>query len=501
MVTRRRMLQGTAALALLTPLGKNFGKGTEQGNGPAKDPALAAQAAQATGGGYVPVTDPLVQAKLAQWADWKFGIILHWGLYSELGIVESWTLCSEDWIKRPGNAPYVAWKQRYEKLRTTFDPTQFDPAQWAEAAHAAGMRYVVFTTKHHDGFCMFNTAQTDYRVTASDVPFHSNPRANVAKAVFDAFRRRGFGIGAYFSKADWHHPDYWSPLWATPTRNNNYDVAKYPGMWQRFVDYTHAQIRELTTQYGRVDLMWLDAGWVNPRPHPDAKAYTSEVPWAQDIDMPALAAIARSNQPGIVLVNRADGGPYENYRTPEQTVPDRPLPYPWETCMTMGGSWSWNPHDHYKSPRELVHLLVGIVAKGGNLLLGIGPKGDGQLPAEAVRACAPSARGCRSTVRPSTAAAPSRPMPKASSASPRARTAASTRSGSPTKAKRSRRPASCCARCDLRRARACRCWAPTRCWHGSRAPTASTSNCRRPCAASWRVRWRGRCTCRRCGPE
>jgi alpha-L-fucosidase len=380
MVTRRRMLQGAGTLALLAPFGKGFGQER------AKDAAQVAQQehAKPAGKDYVPVTDPLVKAKLAQWSDWKFGLILHWGIYSVLGIVESWTLCSEDWIKRPAGVGYVEWKQRYEQLRTQFNPVKFDPAQWADAADAAGMRYLVFTTKHHDGFCMFDTAQTAYRVTAPDVPYHANPRANIAKAVFDAFRQRGFGIGAYFSKADWHHPDYWSPLWATPTRNNNYDVGKYPEMWQRFVGFTHAQIGELTTQYGRIDLMWLDAGWVNANAHPDAKAYSSDVPWAQDIDMPGLAAIARRNQPGIVLVDRDVGGPYENYRTPEQTVPDRPLPYPWETCMTMGGSWSWNPHDKYKSPRELVHTLVGIVAKGGNLLLGVGPQPDGELPAVAL---------------------------------------------------------------------------------------------------------------------
>ena len=234
MVTRRRMLQGVGALALLSPFGKDFG------HAQAKDAAQVAQQehAKPTGDGYVPVTDPLVKAKLAQWSDWKFGLILHWGIYSVLGIVESWTLCSEDWIRRPAGVGYVEWKRRYEQLRTRFNPVRFDPAQWAEAAHAAGMRYLVFTTKHHDGFCMFDTAQTAYRVTAPDVPYHATPRANIAKAVFDAFRRRGFGIGAYFSKADWHHPDYWSPLWATPDRNNNYDVRKYPEMWQRFVDFT-----------------------------------------------------------------------------------------------------------------------------------------------------------------------------------------------------------------------------------------------------------------------
>lgn len=373
MPTRRKILQGAAALALLTQLDPR--------------PATAAAApATSKDHGYVPVTDPLVLRKLDQWSDWKFGLILHWGIYSQLGIVESWTLCSEDepWCKRPDDVGYVAWKQRYERLPRTFNPVRFDPAAWADAAHAAGMRYVVFTTKHHDGFCMFHTCQTDYRVTAPDVPFHANPRANITRAVFDAFRARQFGIGAYFSKADWHQPDYWSPRWATPTRNNNYDVRKYPEMWQRFVEFTHRQIGEITSQYGRIDLMWLDAGWVDAKDHPNARAYGMEVPWAQDIDMPGLAAIARRNQPGIILVNRADGGPYENYRTPEQTVPDHLLPYPWETCMTMGKSWSWKPDDDYKSPRELVHLLVNIVARGGNLLLGVGPKGDGELPAVAL---------------------------------------------------------------------------------------------------------------------
>jgi alpha-L-fucosidase len=369
MVTRRRLLQGAGALALLGGMGAN-GRAAAGGATP----------------GYVPVTDPLVRRKLEAWQDWKFGIILHWGTYSQLGIVESWSICSEDepWCRRPDGVGYVEWKRRYEQLPRTFNPVAFDPAEWARAAGDAGMRYVVFTTKHHDGFCMFDTRQTGYRITAPDVPFHADPRANVAGAVFDAFRARGLGIGAYFSKADWHHPDYWSPRWATPTRNNNYDVRKYPDSWKRFVRFTHAQVDEITSQYGRVDLLWMDAGWVNADAHPDAKAYGMAVPWAQDIDMPGLAAIARRNQPGIILVNRADGGPYENYRTPEQTVPDHVLPYPWETCMTLGTSWSYKPDDDYKSARELVHTLVGIVANGGNLLLGVGPDGIGRLPAAAL---------------------------------------------------------------------------------------------------------------------
>ncbi|MBS0431156.1 MAG: alpha-L-fucosidase [Proteobacteria bacterium] len=368
MPTRREILQGAAAFALLSKLGTH--------------------AARAAGGdGYVPVGDPLVQKKLAAWQDWKFGILLHWGAYSQRGIVESWSICSEDepWCARPPGIGYVEYKRDYEQLPKTFDPRKFEPALWAAAAHDAGMRYVVFTTKHHDGFCMFDTRRTDYRITAPDVPYHANANADVTRALFDAFRVRGLGIGAYFSKADWHHPTYWSPRWATPTRNNNYDTRKYPGMWQRFVEFTHAQIDELTSRYGSIDLLWLDAGWVNANAHPDAKAYGMDVPWPQDIDMRKLAAIARGNQPGIILVNRDEGGPYENYRTPEQAVPDKPLPYPWETCMTMGDSWSYKPDDNYKSARELVHLLVDVVARGGNLLLGVGPDGNGELPPTALQ--------------------------------------------------------------------------------------------------------------------
>ncbi|HEV2622794.1 MAG TPA: alpha-L-fucosidase [Frateuria sp.] len=343
-------------------------------------------AAHAGDGPYVPETDPLVLKKLAAWQDWKFGLMLHWGPYSQWGVVESWSICSEDlpWCARPSGISYVDYKKRYEQLPTTFNPTRFDPDTWARAARDAGMRYVVFTTKHHDGFSMFDTRQTDYRITAPDVPFHRNPRANIAREVFGAFRAQGFGIGAYFSKADWHNTDYWAPEWATPTRNNNYDTRKYPERWKRFVDFTHRQVGELTSQYGPIDILWLDAGWVNPYSHPHALAYSDEVPWPQDIDMPGLAALARRNQPGLIVVDRDVGGKYEDYRTPEQQVPAQPLPYPWETCMTMGDSWSYKPDDRYKPARELVHILVDVVAKGGNFLLNVGPDATGQLPAPAL---------------------------------------------------------------------------------------------------------------------
>lgn len=335
---------------------------------------------------YVPVTDSLVQRKLDTWQDWKFGFMMHWGAYSEWGVVESWSICSEDvpWCKRPAGISYVDYKKKYEALPKTFNPTAFNPDAWARIAGNAGMKYVVFTTKHHDGFSMFDTKLTDYRITAPDVPFHTNPHANIANEVFAAFRKQSFGIGAYFSKPDWHSPDYWAPEWATPNRDVNYDTRKYPERWQKFVAFVHGQVNELTSEYGSVDILWLDGGWVNPTMNPNAIVGGSEVPWPQDIDMPGLAALARRNQPGLIVVDRAVGGPYENYRTPEQQIPDTPLPYPWETCMTLGNSWSYKPDDEYKSARQIVHMLVDIVAKGGNYLLNVGPDATGNLPTEAV---------------------------------------------------------------------------------------------------------------------
>jgi alpha-L-fucosidase len=346
----------------------------------------AAGAAGATeqSNSYVPVTDSLVVRKLDQWQDWKFGFMMHWGPYSQWGVVESWSICSEDWIKRPAGISYVEYKEKYQTLPTTFNPIGFDPDVWASVAKDAGMKYVVFTTKHHDGFSMFDTKQTDYRITAPDVPFHTNQRANIANEVFAAFRRQSFGIGAYFSKPDWHNSDYWAPEWATPDRNVNYDTRKYPERWQKFVAFVHRQVGELTSDYGPLDILWLDGGWVNAKTHPDAIVGSSEVPWPQDIDMAGLASLARKNQPGLIVVDRAVGGPYENYRTPEQQIPKTPLPYPWETCMTLGNSWSYAPNDHYKSARRIVHMLVDIVAKGGNYLLNVGPDANGELPTAAV---------------------------------------------------------------------------------------------------------------------
>ncbi len=333
---------------------------------------------------YVAPDDPAVQQKLAAWQDLKFGLLMHWGTYSQWGIVESWSICPEDegWTQRKGpySATYNSYVKAYENLQTTFNPTKFDPDKWAVAAKAAGMKYVVFTIKHHDGFCMFDTKQTDYKITDAKTPFHTNTKANVAKEIFSAFRKEEFMVGAYFSKPDWHSPDYWWPYFPPKDRNVNYDPVKYPERWQKFKDYTYNQLSELLGgDYGKIDILWLDGGWVRPRKTIDQNVdWQRGIKFDQDVDMDRIAAMGRAKQPGLIMVDRSVAGKYENYTTPEQQIPDKPLDYPWESCITMGNSWSYVPGDHYKSPREIIQLLVKIVSRGGNLLLNIGPGPDGE---------------------------------------------------------------------------------------------------------------------------
>jgi len=153
-----------------------------------------------------------VRETLDNWQDLKFGLFMHWGTYSQWGIVESWSLCSEDrtfTFVRPEGMSYFDYVKEYEKLQTTFNPVNFNSQKWAKAAKYAGMKYVVFTTKHHDGFNMFDTKQTDYKITSEKCPFSSNSKANIAKEVFDAFRAEDFMAGAYYSISDWHNNDFW----------------------------------------------------------------------------------------------------------------------------------------------------------------------------------------------------------------------------------------------------------------------------------------------------
>ncbi|MGN6638336.1 MAG: alpha-L-fucosidase [Mucilaginibacter sp.] len=343
---------------------------------------LSVAIAKAQDDHYVAPSDIAVQRKLAEWQNLKFGLFMHWGPYSEWGVVESWSICPEDegWTQRKGpySSDYYTYVKAYENLQTTFNPKHFNPEKWVKAAKDAGMKYVVFTTKHHDGFCMFDTKETDYKVTSPKTPFSVNPKSNVALEIFNAFRKDGFWTGAYFSKPDWHSPYYWWPYFPPKDRNVNYDPAKYPERWQKFKDYTYNQIQELMSDYGHMDILWLDGGWVRPLKTVDKSIeWQQGIKYDQDIDMPKIAAMARAKQPGLIVVDRSVGGPYENYTTPEQQVPAAPLSHPWETCMTMGNSWSYVPGDHYKSSLQIVQLLIKIVSRGGNFLMNIGPGPDG----------------------------------------------------------------------------------------------------------------------------
>ena len=326
-------------------------------------------------------TDPVILNRIDQWQDLKFGLMMHWGFYSQWGVVESWSICNEPWINRNGE-PYTDYKAKYQSLNKTFNPVNFDPQQWAQVAKDAGTQYYVFTTKHHDGFCMYKTNETDYAITGSDCPFSKNAKADITGELIKAFREKGLWIGLYFSKADWHCPDYWAPEWATPDRNVNYDPQTHPDRWQKFCDFTDRQIQELTHNYGDIDILWLDGGWIRPAWSVDdeTREWLGCQGWIQDINMADIAAKARRDNPDLMIVDRSVRGKYENYRTPEQTVPDTLLPYPWETCMSMGNSWSYVPNDKYKSTNKLIHILVDVVAKGGNYLLNVGPAPDGTLP-------------------------------------------------------------------------------------------------------------------------
>jgi alpha-L-fucosidase len=243
---------------------------------------------------------------------------------------------------------------------------------------------MVFTTKHHDGFCMFDSKQTNYKITDPSSPFSKHPKANVTLEVFNAFREKGMMIGAYFSKPDWNTPDYWWKYFPPKDRNVSYDPKKYPERWEAFKKFTHAQMEELARDYGKVDILWLDGGWVRPKHTIDPKVdWQRTIPYDQDIDMPAIAQKVRAHQPGMLIVDRTVAGEYENYATPEQSVPDTYLPYPWESCMTLGNSWSYVPNDKYKSANRVIHLLTTIVSRNGSLLLNVGPSPEGEWDANA----------------------------------------------------------------------------------------------------------------------
>ncbi len=314
--------------------------------------------------GYVWPEDRQVLQNLQRWQDRKFGVLMHWGIYSQAGTMESWPICSEDWIRRIRYDDYEKDKQWYWSQKDSLNPVNFDPDLWADVMKKAGMRYMIFTAKHHDGFCMFDSKYTDFSITHG--PFADNPRNNVAKEVFDAYRKQDFMIGCYFSKPDWHCKWFWNPYYATPQRGINYRVEQHPDWWQNYVEYTQNQLSELTTDYGNLDILWLDGGWIT----------------GEQVGLDSLLVEARKRNPGLISVDRTIRGRNENYQTPEQSIPQRQLNIPWESCISLSQAWGYIPDAKFKSPAKVVGVLSEIVAKGGCLALGVGPTPQGTIQPE-----------------------------------------------------------------------------------------------------------------------
>ena len=316
---------------------------------------------QSAASDYVWPTDQQVLDKLDKWQDLKFGVLFHWGLYSVPGIVESWSICSEDedWIPRDKSMSYEDYKKWYWGLIDKFNPVNFNPEQWADVMEDAGMKYMLFTTKHHDGFCMFDSKYTDFSI--ANGAFKDNPRNNVAKYVFEAFRQKNFMIGCYFSKPDWHCEWFWNPYYSTPNRRQNYKIEQHKDWWKNYQTFTENQLGELMSDYGSMDILWLDGGWVT----------------GDDVNLDRVLEKARKTHPGLISVDRSIRGKNENYQTPERSIPATQLNYPWESCITLSNDWGWVPNAPYKSPEKVISILAEIVAKGGCLALGVGPTADG----------------------------------------------------------------------------------------------------------------------------
>jgi alpha-L-fucosidase len=279
-------------------------------------------------------------------ADYKWfreagaGMFIHWGVYSAIGRGE-WVMHQEEMAL-----------EEYDKNIPEFTAENYDPDEWARLAKDAGMRYMVLTTKHHDGFCLFDTATTDRNA----VP--QGPKRDLVKEYVEACRRNGLKVGLYYSIPDWSLPEYMGG----PDRN--------PEGWERYVLLLHKQVRELCTNYGKIDLLWYDQICGH-------KGVRKILP--EDLRSAKLNLMVRELQPDI-LINDRSLLP-EDFYTAEQDIkaPDDPERL-WEGCLTMNKHWGYFPADnHYKSPSEIIHLLTGIAANRGNMLLNVGPAPDGTI--------------------------------------------------------------------------------------------------------------------------
>jgi len=271
------------------------------------------------------------------WHEARFGMFIHWGLYSVLG--------RHEWAMEQEGIPVA----EYEMLAQQFKPKPAPAKAWAALAKKAGMKYMVMTTKHHEGFCHFNTAQTSYCA-----PKRAAGR-DLVKEFVEAARGEGLRVGFYYSLMDWHHPD-------------GANCQKDEAARRRFVDYIHAQVRELMSNYGKIDVLWYD------------------VPWpltAEGWESVMMNQMVRQLQPGIIINNRSKVP--EDFDTPEQRI-TASKGRNWEACMTMNDSWGYHKaDDNWKSPKTCIRNLITCARQGGNYLLNIGPEADGTIPPESVK--------------------------------------------------------------------------------------------------------------------
>ncbi len=329
---------------------------------------------------YVKPKQKEVIEKLEQFQDMKLGFMTHFGAYTQLGIVESWALSDElkenrwsqggiDWVD-----DIEEFKAQYWDLNKSFNPGRFEPERIANVITSFGFKYVLMPTKHHDGFCMWDTKYSDYKVTNEQCPFATNKHADIFGSLTRAFQRNGLMTGAYFSKADWHCDDYWPEAFkksGKTHRNVGYDVDENPQKWEQFVKFTENQMLEIVKNYAPIDIMWLDAGQVCTQNN-------------QDIKLSQISAKMREINPGLLVCDRTCGGENENYITPEQAIPEYYIPVPWESCITVGGPFAYSFDDNYKSPQELANIFINVLCKGGNLALNVAPQPNGKLPTKAL---------------------------------------------------------------------------------------------------------------------
>ncbi|MDN3655550.1 alpha-L-fucosidase [Ferruginibacter paludis] len=299
--------------------------------------------------------------RMQWWTDARFGMFIHWGLYS--------LPARHEWVK---NQERIT-NETYQKYFDEFNPDLFEPKKWAKEAKAAGMKYAVLTTKHHEGFCLFDSKYTDYKATKTAA------KRDLVKEYVDAFRAEGIKIGFYYSLIDWHHPDFpidkvhpQRPLTDSDTAyarlNKGRDMAKYR-------TYLYNQVTELLSNYGKIDILWLDFSY--PEKYGKGK---------NDWNSVALIKQIRKLQPGIIVDNRLDLGDYadgEDFDTPEQVSPEELAKYKgktWETCQTFSGSWGYyRDENSWKTHHQLLDLLISSTSNGGNLILNVGPTARGEF--------------------------------------------------------------------------------------------------------------------------